>query len=227
MISFGSKLNRSFGMYLPFQGDYIDIDIFFHKSNTFLGFNTGSKINHMCRDGNSVTTIYRDLSQSSFAMTFLDIRNVKSRGLDIRNQFSNILQSHQDKIQYVGNETIKLYKIQNPKNPDKPFESNLFVYTFTFSDYQDDFLYILAERHHPDTIVGKKLVRTSSLQISTRDCLDQLRAMVANLGGTCENSPAKTRSRVRNIHEQDNHTDHDLASDLRDMFPDKITQEVE
>jgi len=221
MISFGSKLNRSFGMYLPFQGDFISVDVFFHKSNTFLGFNTGSKINHMCRDGNSVTSIYRDLGQSSFAMTFLDIRNVKSHGLDIRNQFSNILQNHQDKVQYVGNETIKLYKIQNPKNSDKPFESNLFVYTFTFSDYQDDFLYILAERHHPDTVIGKKLVRTSALQISTRDCLDQLRSMVTSLGGKCESSPAKISNSKKRNNNQDSHTNHDLATDLRDMFPDK------
>lgn len=178
MISYGSKFNRSFGLYLPFRGNFTTVTVYFHKSNTHLGFTSDNLVNRMCRDGEVHTQIFKDLNQSSFSNTFLDIRNVKSGGLDIRNQFCNILNSYKDRIFYITNETIKLHKIPNPDKPDKPFESVLYLYVFSFSDYSEDFLYVLAERHHIDTCINKKLVRTSAFQIATTECQENLNDMV-------------------------------------------------
>jgi len=187
MLTFGNKFNRTYGLFLPFKGDHVCVNIFFHKSNTHLGFTSDTKLSRMSREEEITTQIFRNLKQSSFASTFLDIRDVRSSGLDIRNQFYNIQEKFKDKIFYITNETIKLHKIPNPKDQNKVFESNLYIYIFSFSDYPDDFLYVLTERHHIDTYLNKKLVRSSAFQISTRDCQENLNLMVRNEHGKTDN----------------------------------------
>lgn len=178
MITFGNKVNRRFSLYVPFVGSNTVVNVFFHKSNTFLGFTIDHDTMEMVKEGRLSSNIYRDLKQSSFANTFLDIKDFSSKTLDIRNQFSNILPDHQDRIQYITNETIKLSKIKNPNNPKKFFESCLYIYVFSFLDYRDDFLYFLAERQHIDQSLGRKLVRTCGLQISTKQCAEDLGDMM-------------------------------------------------
>ena len=180
MISFGNKINRSYSLYLPFRGNFTIITTYFSKSNTYIAFVTEQSIMQACKNGELNSQIYRDLRQSSFASTFLDIRDLKSSNLDIRCQFSNILPNFKDKIQYFSNETIKLSKVQTSNGP---FESVLYLYVFGFSDYPDDFIYCLAERQHIDTVIGKKLVRTSAIQISTKDCLENMNKMVSFYNG--------------------------------------------
>ena len=112
MLTFGSKLNRSYTMYIPFMNDHIEVSVLFNKSNTFVGFNTDQRIYQMHRNNEVHSQIYKDLKESVFAATFLDLRNFKSRNLDIRQQFNNVLPPFQDKIQYEANETIKVSKVK-------------------------------------------------------------------------------------------------------------------
>jgi hypothetical protein len=142
----------------------------------------------MCKENEATTQIFKDIKCSSFASTFLDIRDVKSSGLDVRNQFCNIQEKFRDKLFYITNETIKLHKIANPNGDDQPnqkkyFESNLFIYIFGLSNYPDDFLYVLAERHHIDTYLNKKLVRSCGFQICTKECQENLNNMVRSENG--------------------------------------------
>ena len=179
MITFGNKVNRSFSLYLPFVDDHMVATVHFHKCNTFLGFTIDHDTMHNVKDGKYTSTIYKDLKQSSFAKTFLDIKDFSSSNLDIRCQFSNILESYRDKVQYVTNETIKLSKVENPKHRGKYLESLLYIYVFNFSDYEDDFLYFLAERQHIDQSINKKLVRTCGLQVSTKEAAENLNSMTS------------------------------------------------
>ena len=206
-ISFGSKVNRSYSMYLPFRGDHITANVYFHKTNTYLGFTTDHNTTNMVRDHELTTKVYKDLYESSFASTFLDIKDYSSDTLDIRRQFSNVLGSVKDKIQYVGNETIKLSKHDNPNDPRKPLESSLYIYAFTFSNYVDDFIYFLAERQHIDVLLGKKLVRTCGFQISTPAFNENLTTMVRNFSGK---SGREKRGPIP-----------DTSESLKDLFPDK------
>ena len=41
-------------------------------------------------------------------------------------------------------------------------------------DYEDDFIYVLAERQHIDTALGKKLVRTCGLQLCSNEAYENL-----------------------------------------------------
>lgn len=187
MITYGSKFNRSLGIYLPIDGDNISIKIYFHKTNSHIAVVSDRYLNTMCEEGRLKTKIIKDLDKSSFATTFLDIRDAQSSGLDVRNQFCNIKTTYSDKIFYVTNETVKLLKVDNPKNPNKPFESNLFIYVFSFTDYPDDFIFALVERHHIDTMLQKKLVRTMGFQICTSSFQDNLNQMVRNEHGKTDN----------------------------------------
>lgn len=191
MLTFGSKINRSYTMYLPFKTDHVEVSVMFNKSNTYLGFNTDQTLYQMHRNNEIHSQIFKDLRESSFATTFLDLREFKSKNLDIRQQFHNILPQFEDKIQYVANETVKLSKVQT-KNGQ--FESSLYIFVFNFSDYENDFLFFLVERQHIDIVLDKKLVRTCGLQICTNDVHEDLLKMIE-----CYNSDLVKTEKVDDV----------------------------
>lgn len=175
MLILGSKLNRLYSLYLPFNNDFCEIGVIFNKSNSFIGFNLDPKTYNMARNEQIKSTIFQELSQSGFANTFLDLRNYKSRNLDIRQQFNNIQSQFKDKIHYETNETIKLSKVTIK---DKIFESCLYIYVLKFIDFGNEFLYALAERQHIDTALNKKVVRTAAIQICTNERFEELGEMI-------------------------------------------------
>jgi hypothetical protein len=177
MLTLGSKLNRSYSMYLPFAGDYCEISIIFNKSNSFIGFNLDHQHYTAARNHKLHSTIYHDLNKSEFAVSFLDIRNYRSRSLDIKQQFHNILPNYKDSIHYETNETIKLSKIKTNKGA---FESCIYVYIFRYTDFGDDFLYCLAERQHIDSVLDKKIVRTSAIQLATNHIYDDMIKLIGS-----------------------------------------------
>ena len=185
MLTFGSKLNRSYTLYLPFIKGHIEATVMFSKSNTYVGFNTDQRIYQMHRNGEVHSHIYKDLSESVFAATFLDLRNYKSKNLDIKLQFNNVLEQFQDKLQYEANETIKVSKVQT-RNGE--FESCLYIYVFSFLDYSDEFLFFLAERQHIDVVLDKKIVRTCGLQICSNDAYEDLLKTIEYYNGQAAKS---------------------------------------
>jgi len=204
MVTFGNRLNRSYSLYFPFLGEYITITVFFSKANASIAFKTTPRYNEQDRDSKLIVSTYKDLKQSIFASTFLDIKDFKSENLDIRSQFSNILPDYKEKIQYASNESIKLSKVQTDNGT---FENLLFLYAFTFNDYVDDFLYLLAERQHIDTVLNKKIVRTASIQIATPECKSMILKIAENIKGTSLGDFEK------NVSAQD-------EAILNDLFPD-------
>ena len=199
MITFGPKVNRSYSLHLPFAGEYSTVDVFFSKSNTYIGFVTDQLTHTMKRNGEISSTVYRDLSQSGFASTFLDIKSFKSNNLDVRCQFNNILPEYKDKIQYVANETIKISKVSTENGS---YDSCIYIYVFGLSDYNDDFLYVIAERQHIDVVLNKKLVRTCGLQLSTKECLSDVNKMISHYSGKdeqIEEHKANTRKTIEDI----------------------------
>jgi hypothetical protein len=175
MLVLGSKLNRLYTLYLPFNGDYCEIGVIFNKSNTFIGFNLDSRTYNMVRNEQIKSSIFQEINQSAFATTFLDLRDYRSRTLDIKQQFNNIQPQFKDQIQYETNETIKLSKIQIK---EKIFESCLFIYIFKFVDFGNEFIYCLCERQHIDVVMNKKIVRTAGVQLCTNDRYEELTDMI-------------------------------------------------
>ena len=175
MLTFGNKLNRSYTLFLPFMNDFCEITILFNKSNSFVGFNLDQRNYVKSRNGEIKSFIFSDLSKSAFATSFLDIRDFRSKNLDIKQQFNNILPDYKDKIHYETNETIKLSKITTVKGK---LESCIYVYVFRFTDLGNDFLYCLTERQHIDVVLDKKIVRTNAMQISSNNAYEDVTSLI-------------------------------------------------
>ena len=71
----------------------------------------------------------------------------------------------------VMNESIVLAKVELY---DKNVYDTLNIYGFSINSYVDEFLFIITERHNVLKRLGKKIVRTSGLQIATTPALDLL-----------------------------------------------------
>jgi len=198
MLTLGNKLNRLYSIHVPFMGRFCDISLIFNKSNSFLAFNLDQCNYIKSRKGELHSTIYQDLSKSEFAMTFLDIRNYKSKNLDIKMQFHNILSDHQGHVHYETNETIKLAKIQTQKGS---FDSCLYIYIFRYTDFDDNFLYCLAERQHIDVALDKKIVRTSAIQLASNDCYEDMALIVENANRQFINERVTVDSAISNVFE--------------------------
>lgn len=175
MFTLGSKLNRLYSMHFAFMESFCEISVVFNKSNSFIGFNIDQKNYIKGRNGEIKTSMFQDLNKSAFATSFLDIRNFKSKNLDIKQQFYNILPDYRDKIHYETNETIKVSKIRTPKGE---LESCLYIYVFRLTDLGNDFIYCLTERQHIDVVLDKKIVRTGGLQLCSNDVYEDLSLMI-------------------------------------------------
>ena len=171
MVRLGKSFDRVYTLRLPFLEGHVDIEIFFKKRSSFVLFNIhvdpkiastvpGVKIN-----------MYKNLSQSLFCDLFIKLHSFKSDTLDIFNQFDGIKPEGQNEISYLLNEVVYVNKVETEER--KMFDS-LSVYAFTLNDYQNQYIFLLAERHHINTIIGKKIVRTTAIQVCNSASLEYL-----------------------------------------------------
>ena len=171
MITFGNKLNRRYSVYFPFLNTYGLYDIFFHRNNSYLAVNVDHRFVEYLKENNCWFYIFREIEKSPFVKTFLDIKDVQSKRMDIINQFFDIKEEHKGNIQYLNNETVKISKIEIE---GRVFESFLYIYTFTIDNQENEFIYSVVERQHIDIPLQKKIVRTCGVQISTNNRLDEM-----------------------------------------------------
>ena len=104
MITFGNKLNRRYSVYFPFLNTYGLYDIFFHRNNSYLAVNVDHRFVEYLKENNCWFYIFREIEKSPFVKTFLDIKDVQSKRVDIINQFFDIKEEHKGNIQYLNNE---------------------------------------------------------------------------------------------------------------------------
>jgi hypothetical protein len=69
------------------------------------------------------------------------------------------------------NETITLSKV---KLNEKDVYDTLNIYGFTLNSYDEEFVFVLTERHNILKRLGKKIVRTSGIQIGTKSAIQLL-----------------------------------------------------
>jgi len=168
-LKLGKQFDRNYNIRISFQRGFYDIGLFYNKQSTFLLFSVeqnsrgdgaGAKIN-----------MFKNLESSKFCETFLELHNYRKNTLDILNQFKCVKPEYHHEISFVFNETINLAKIEID---DKILFDCLNIYGFTLSSYTDEFVFILTERQNISKRFGKKIVRTSGLQIATGQSLEML-----------------------------------------------------
>jgi len=160
MIRLGTKYNRSYDLYFEFKREHLILNVLFNRNNLYTAFNIDRQIYQEIKSSDSRIDIFFDVHKSLFCDTFMELRDMKSSTIDIKNQFYNILPEYRDLIQIESRESLKL----SDSN-----DNTISIYTFRFKLYRTNFLYCLTERQHIDQINNKKVVRTAGFQLASKD----------------------------------------------------------
>ena len=177
------KFNRCHSLKLQFENDICELSVFYNKGNLYTGFQLDQTTYERTKRGNYSSGVFFDLNKSLFCKTFLDTKNFYTNTMDIKNQFTSIYPHHKDLIRCELSETIVLSK-QHVRWSKVPQDNSLTVSVFRLSLYENDMFYVLAERQFIDTILGKKIVRSSAYQIQTEEAKKYTDAAAAKYNTT-------------------------------------------
>lgn len=168
-LKLGKSFDRNYNLRIPFLNGFYDIGVFFSKNSNFLLFSI-DPINQINSSGNKVN-MFKNLESSRFCETFIKLHNFRKSTLDIVNQFHEVKPEYFSDISFILNESIQLSKVIVH---DKPLYDCLNIYGFTLNSYHDEFIFIITERQNIAKNQGRKIVRTSGLQISTSGALQMM-----------------------------------------------------
>lgn len=169
-LKLGRSFDRNYTIRLPFLNGYYDIGLFYNRKSTFLLFNVESGLHESENEGVKIN-MYKNLESSKFCETFLELHNYRKNTLDIINQFKCLKDEYSHEISFILNETITLAKVEID---DRVFYDSLNVYGFTMNSYNNEFIYVITERQNIVKKLGRKIVRTSGLQIATSSAMKML-----------------------------------------------------
>jgi hypothetical protein len=170
-LSLGKTFDRNYNIRLPFLDGYYDIGTFFNKRSPFLLFRIDSDFTNNIAPHGVKINMFKNLESSKFCETFLNLHNFRKSTLDIINQFEGIKPDYYYDINFILNETLRLSKVEVG---DKTLFDILTIYGFTLTIYNNEFIFIIAERQNIIKKLGKKVVRTTGVQISTSRALNIL-----------------------------------------------------
>jgi hypothetical protein len=171
-LKLGKSFNRCYNIRIPIVKGFYNIGVFYDKRSTFLLFKIDPDFSENNNYSKSIKiNMFKNLESSKFCETFIDLHNFRKNTLDISNQFEKIKSEYTSDISFVFNESIVLSKVEIE---DKFVFDCLNIYGFTMNSYTEEFIFILTERHNIQKRLGKKIVRTSGLQIGTSPSLEML-----------------------------------------------------
>jgi len=170
-LKLGKSFNRNYTIQIPIMNGYYNLGIYFDKKSTFLLFKIEPDFENTTFEHNVKINMFKNLEASKFCETFIELHNFRKSTLDIVNQFKKIKDNYTHNISFILNETITLSKIHLE---DKNVYDTLNIYGLTMEGFNDEFVFIITERQNILKRLGKKIVRTSALQIATTPSLDML-----------------------------------------------------
>jgi len=170
-LKLGKSFNRNYSMRIPILDGHYNIGIYFDKKSTFLLFRVDPDFTNSSFKHNVKINMFKNLESSKFCETFIKLHNFRKNTLDISNQFDKINDNYTHDISFILNETITLSKVHLY---DKEVYDTLNIYGFTMNSYIEEYTFIITERHNVLKRLGKKIVRTSGLQIATTPALEFL-----------------------------------------------------
>lgn len=165
MLTLGKSFDRKYEMRVKFLSSFYKIGIFFNRRSTFLLFSADAESD--MKDAAKIN-MFKNIESSRFCETFLELHNYRKQTLDIVNQFKSIRPEYFHEISFLFNETLNLTKYEID---ERELFDCLHVYGFTINSYQDEFIFILTERHNIVKKLGRKIVRTSGIQIASSQAL--------------------------------------------------------
>ena len=169
-LKLGKSFDRRYDLRVKFLNGFYDIGLFFNSKSTFLLFSVDQGV-RVSEDVGIKINMFKNLVSSKFCETFVELHNFRKNTLDILNQFKSIRAEYQHEISFIFNETLILSKVELY---DRDLYDSLNIYGFTMNSFMNEFIFILTERQNISKALGKKIVRTSGLQISTAQALKTL-----------------------------------------------------
>ncbi len=170
-LTLGKLFDRNYVMRIPFLDGHYNIGAFFNKRSTNLLFSVEPDFNDKTPGSNVKISMFKNLRSSKFCETFLELHNFRKSTLDIMNQFNDIKPDYTYEISFILNESLKLSKIDVD---GKILYDTLNLYGFNMISYDNQFIFIIAERQNILKKLGKKIVRTTGIQIGTSAAIDLL-----------------------------------------------------
>lgn len=168
-LTLGKIFDRSYNVRVSINSSEKNIGVFFTRHNSFVLFDIPKDEN--AEQTGCIIRTFKNLKESMFVSTFLDMHDFTAKNLDIRNQYNNIKQTYKNDIRNSINETVIMSKIK--LNNDDIYDS-LVLYGFTLSCYSEDFLFLIAERQFIHRRLERKIVTSTGLQIATPSGLEFL-----------------------------------------------------
>lgn len=171
MLSLGKTFTRNYNLRFPFLDGFYDVGIFFSNKSPFLLFSilgdfSTSKSKELSKS--TKINMFKNIETSEFCTAFLELHNYRSNNLDIVNQFKDIKVEHTDDVIFIANENIILSK---HNLQDNVIYDQVIIYGLSIPAYQNEFVYVLAERQNIVPRLKRKIVRTSAIQIATSSAL--------------------------------------------------------
>ncbi len=170
-LTLGKLFDRNYTMRVPFLDGNYNIGTFFNKKSTRLLFSVEPDFENISTKYGTKINMFKNLKSSKFCETFLELHNFRKSTLDIMNQFDDIKPEYAFEISFIFNESLKLAKININ---GKDVYDTLNLYGFTMTSYNNEFVFIIAERQNILKKLGKKLVRTTGIQIASSAALGLL-----------------------------------------------------
>ena len=171
-LALGKSFDRSYNIRVPFLDGSFDIGVYFNKRSSFLLFRVDPDLtNKRNIDQSLKISMFKNLESSKFCETFLNLHSYRKSTLDILNQFQSVKDEYYHDISFLFNETINLSKIEVE---DRILYDTLSIYGLTLTAYNNEFLFLIAERQNIIKRLNKKIVRTTGCQISTSNAIDLL-----------------------------------------------------
>lgn len=170
-LKLGKSFDRHYDIRVPFVNGFYDIGIFFNRKSTFLLFGVEQETAPSEVSGVKIN-MFKNIESSKFCETFLELHNYRKHTLDILNQFKGIKPEYHHEISFITNETLTLAKIEIDE--DRKLFDCLNIYGFTMNAYMNEFIFILTERQNIVKKLGRKIVRTSGIQIATTQAWSML-----------------------------------------------------
>lgn len=170
-LTLGRTFDRRYETRVSFLDGYYNIGTFFNKRSTFLLFGVDPDFTDTLSTHGVKVNMFKNLESSKFCETFLTLHNYRKSTLDIINQFENIKADYYYDVNFVFNETLRLSKIEVG---DRTLFDTLTLYGLSLTSYSNEFIFIIAERQNVIKKLGKKVVRTTGIQIGTSRALNLL-----------------------------------------------------
>ena len=171
-LKLGKSFNRSYQLRLSILNGFYNISLYFDKRSTFLLFKVDPDFSEAELKQNLIVNMYKNLESSRFCETFVKLHNYRKNTLDICNQFDKVQDEFTHEVSFILNETITLAKVELDEG--KEIFDTLNIYCLTMNSYINEFIFFIAERHNIQKRLGKKIVRTSGIQIASPRSLEYL-----------------------------------------------------